>query len=381
MKKGQVVIDLTDKVIDFLKVVRWYGAGHKGNTEWFCECTCGITCIKSYSHLSSKTKTKKTCGTCINNVPVIGRIFGTFKIESLAPNKRMNMSSLSFVGRCIECGYKKNISKQTLKSPSRKRNIGCYSCLMLSRRGGGLKIGDTREYLRITGHIGPKGEGDKKQYYWNVECLFDGPRCQKKMIYSTRTFKANTSCGCKHLQELIKVGGIAAKNHPHHKIYTLYKHINDRCHKPNCDAYEAYGGRGIYVSNEWRREKGHRGQEILLHFVEWCLNNGWKEGLQLDRIDNDGPYAPWNCQFIPLIENLFYSSIDNASESTLTTYIQYYHVWSAALCLVENNDLFTAEEFKAMINRWKIRIQRRAEILKIPFQESSLQKFPKQTHF
>jgi hypothetical protein len=28
------------------------------------------------------------------------------------------------------------------------------------------------------------------------------------------------------------------------------------------------------------------------------MANGYKPGLELDRRDNDGPYAPWNCQFL-----------------------------------------------------------------------------------
>ncbi|MDE3055575.1 MAG: hypothetical protein KGI80_02615 [Verrucomicrobiota bacterium] len=185
------------------------------------------------------------------------------------------------------------------------------------------------------------------------------------MVYSTRTFNQNISCGCKRLQELIKVGGIASRSHPQHKIYTLYKHVNDRCYKFNNDAYDVYGGRGIYVCDEWRREKGNKGRETLLNFVEWCINNGWQEGLQLDRIDNDGPYAPWNCQFIPLIENLFYSYIDNADENCLSTYIQYYKIWEQAAKLIESNELPNPLAFTSMIARWKDRVMRRAKTLNV----------------
>ena len=364
MKKGQIVVDLKGKIIDSLKVIQWKNAGHHGDTAWECLCACGAKCIKCYSYLVSKTKYKKSCGTCVSNISVIGKQFGKFKILSVISDQR-KMDNLRFNGICVYCGYEKKISKLTINRSTRKRNLGCPNCAMMSRRGGGLKIGDTRAFLRIVGTAGSRGKGSKRQYFWIVKCLFAGPKCKGKMTYSTRTFNQNISCGCKRLQELIKVDGIAARNHPRHKIYTLYKHINDRCYKLNNDGYDAYGGRGIYVCDEWRREKGGKGRDNLLNFVEWCTSHGWQEGLQLDRIDNDGPYAPWNCQFIPLIENLFYSYIDNADKTSLVTYIQYCQIWEHAMKLIETNELLNAQAFKAMIARWKDRVIRRAKALHV----------------
>lgn len=38
-------------------------------------------------------------------------------------------------------------------------------------------------------------------------------------------------------------------------------------------------------------------------FLIWCLNNGWKPNLQIDRIDGKKGYYPENCRFITNLEN------------------------------------------------------------------------------
>ena len=67
------------------------------------------------------------------------------------------------------------------------------------------------------------------------------------------------------------------------------------CHKKEYYAYKWYGARGIKVCDEWVNN--------VSAFIEWSLANGYKKGLSLDRIDNDGDYKPSNCQWISLAEN------------------------------------------------------------------------------
>lgn len=55
-----------------------------------------------------------------------------------------------------------------------------------------------------------------------------------------------------------------------------------------------YAGRGITVCEEWRHFKP---------FEEWALANGYRKGLQLDRIDNNGNYCPENCRFVTRSQN------------------------------------------------------------------------------
>lgn len=111
------------------------------------------------------------------------------------------------------------------------------------------------------------------------------------------------SCGClnKSLNGLSK-----------HKLYSIYHNIKDRCYNSNCHAYNNYGGRGIKMCDEWL--------DGFLTFYNWAIDNGYQEGLSIDRIDNDGDYTPENCQWIALGENVGKANKHNHRRKTKYKY-------------------------------------------------------------
>ncbi len=78
------------------------------------------------------------------------------------------------------------------------------------------------------------------------------------------------------------------------KLHGVWGCMLNRCRDENSKPYKNYGGRGIKVCQEWLD---------FPTFRKWALANGYKEGLEIDRRDNDGNYEPGNCRWVTTKEN------------------------------------------------------------------------------
>lgn len=84
---------------------------------------------------------------------------------------------------------------------------------------------------------------------------------------------------------------------PHGKhLGWMFKNMLARCYNPKNSHFKFYGGSGIGICREWRKDRRK--------FYEWALANGYEpnKGLSIDRIDVRKNYTPKNCRFIPHVE-------------------------------------------------------------------------------
>jgi len=119
------------------------------------------------------------------------------------------------------------------------------------------------------------------------------------------------------------------------KLYTTWRGMKERCTSPTHKNYEVYKGK---LCEEWKDS------DI---FIEWATQNGYKEGLTIDRIDSNKGYYPENCQFITAKEN----TIKGNQERRLKTY-EYKNVQYTCRELA---DLFEIKYFRIhqQLNRQK----------------------------
>lgn len=114
----------------------------------------------------------------------------------------------------------------------------------------------------------------------------------KIVVGNSLVNKLTTSCGCNN-----KVKARERKikhNMSYTKLYKVWQGMKTRCYNKNFVYYCNYGGRNIKICDEWLND--------FVLFYNWATNNGYEEGLTIDRINNDGNYEPSNCRWITRAE-------------------------------------------------------------------------------
>jgi hypothetical protein len=188
----------------------------------------------------------------------------------------------------------------------------------------------------------------KKHNRVTLKCKCD---CGNEFIGTLNSIKKGNakSCGCfKNETKSNYKNGL--RKHP---LYSVWANIKQRCLNKKQPKYNDYGGRGIIICKEWENSF-----EI---FYKWCLDNNWKKGLEIDRLDNNGNYDSGNCRFVNRSQNM-----NNTRYNTIINY---------------NNETKTLAEWAKELNIPYGRLAQRINKLKMPIEIAfSNQKIKRRFH-
>lgn len=124
----------------------------------------------------------------------------------------------------------------------------------------------------------------------------------KNVVSSSLNSGSTKSCGClaeeyreKSRKMLRKHGDAKGRNKRPGKLYNTWINMKDRCFNPKSNSYKWYGKKGITICPEWQGD--------YFVFKKWALENRYKNGLTIDRIDSARNYEPSNCQWLTSSDN------------------------------------------------------------------------------
>lgn len=162
-----------------------------------------------------------------------------------------------------------------------------------------------------------KANNQKHKTMWKCKC-----DCGNITLVTTSNLNTNRvkSCGCLRIDQLTKRS--TTHNQRHTALYEVWKTMKQRCFNPKNQAYKNYGGRGIVVCDEWKTN--------FTSFYKWSMENGYKKGLTIDRIDNNKNYCPENCRWADRITQANNSRwnkhiVVNGKDDTLANWIRYFN--------------------------------------------------------
>jgi hypothetical protein len=138
--------------------------------------------------------------------------------------------------------------------------------------------------------------GTKYNY---LEVISDGSNLRMPSGQINRTIKCKCDCGTIkeiRLLHLIRnrISSCGCKQKTMNgksttKLFKVWRALNRRCSE-NYFENHLYFKKGIKVCEDWKH--------TFEYFEKWSLENGYKEGLQIDRTDNSKGYAPNNCRWV-----------------------------------------------------------------------------------
>ena len=190
--------------------------------------------------------------------------------------------------------------------------------------------------MKLIKEIGLKGKTKSKYGLYECICgnLFETQISRVKGEFTK-------SCGClknKKSSERMKQYNIK-HNATGTRLHTIWLAMKKRC-----TTHKSYIN--VEMCNLWLD---------FINFQKWSLENGYKDNLKIDRIDNNGNYEPNNCRWVESQQqqnnklNSFFITIDGSRKTLAewakinkankqTLYSQFYRMFDT-LCIINSSHI------------------------------------------
>ena len=181
--------------------------------------------------------------------------------------------------RCkCDCGRVANI---LLLHLVRGRIQSC-GCLQRVRKRKPV-VGNIYGELTVIKELNDKSSNGRMLRWVRAKC-----KCGKIGSWRLDVLRYMKSCGC--LTAGILRGTATTHGLGDHPLYSHWGNMKTRCYNKKAESYAYCGANGVIVCDEWRYD--------FVAFYNWAIENGWEEGLTLDRYPNTrGNYEPSNCRW------------------------------------------------------------------------------------
>lgn len=186
-----------------------------------------------------------------------------------------------------ECGTEKEMSAHSIR---RSVSCGCYRLKVVSESTLKDLTGKRFGKLNV---ISRAGSDKHRNARWIVMCDCGN---EKEVNGSTLIAGKTVSCGCYNSEKSVENKWASTHDKSYTRLYKIWCNMKQRCYNTSDTHYYTYGGRDIIVCEEWNKS--------FDSFYNWSINNGYSEGLTIDRINVNGNYCPENCQWLTMSENV-----------------------------------------------------------------------------